>query len=61
MQVDNVTQPYALCRSVHPQLHARSCPRHVYLNLVPYLLVQTISTLGECEVDKRLVLSTLSF
>jgi hypothetical protein len=59
--VNKMTRPYALRRSLHPQLHPRSRPRHVYLNLVPYLLIQAIFSLGESEIDERLVLSTLPF
>jgi len=56
-----VMQPYALRRRMHPQRHPRSCPRHVYFDLVPYLLVQAIFALGKREVYERLVLSTLPF
>jgi len=49
---DDVTHPYALRRRMHPQLHPRSCPRHVNLDLMPYLLIQAVSALCKCEIDE---------
>ena len=56
-----VRRPYSLRRGVHPQRDARSCPWDVYLDLVPYLLVQTVFPFGKREIDKRLVFPTLAF
>ena len=46
-----VSWPYPLCRGVHPQRDARSCPWDIYLDLMPYLLVQTVFTFGKRKID----------
>ena len=56
-----VCRPYPLRRGVHPEWNARSCPWDIYLDLVPYLLVQTVFTFGKREIDQRLVFPALAF
>lgn len=51
---------YPLSRCLHPQADARSRPRYVNLDLVPYLLVQTIPPACEGGLHERSIFTSLS-